>query len=314
MGNETILYYVFEETVTGCKKIVKPHFWRKIKPLTFVLEEDDLSVITIMIPTIEKVWKRDKLLGVMQKGIEEYREYQGYIGSADTVIHPKLQQILLQKESFTPIFWKLAEKLFTDKFAPQKRIPDKPYVQNGLTLNRRQTPEAVVLLLGNTFFPEEQLERFTELMQPCFPYINQLTVVYGSDDEEDNELSTELEDEPDYAINESGNRLEAEIDDLLEMLYYEYGLVGRIWQVDGFKPQPPEIRNGQCPILFLDYGYAGKLPYSMMRNGGTYIDVLSSGEKERCINKKCSKISYMSPLKYLDTMVKSGYDKLVNQA
>ena len=272
MGNETILYYVFEETVTGCKRIVKPHFWRKIKPLTFVLEEDDVSIITIMIPTLEKGWKRDKLLGVMQEGIEACREYQGYIGNDRTVINSELQQILSYEDNFSPVYRELTDKLFTEKFITQKRMP-----------------EAVVLLLGNAIFPEEQLERFTELMQPCFPYVNQFTIVY-----------------------ETKDRIETAIDDLLEMLYYEYGLVGRIWKADGFKPQLPEIRTGQCPILFLDYGYDGKLPYSIMRNGGTYIDVLSSGEKERRINKKCSKISYMSPLKYLDTMVKSGYDKLVN--
>ena len=285
MGNETILYYVFEETVTGCKRIVKPHFWRKIKPFTFVLEEDDVSIITIMIPTLEKGWKRDKLLRVMQEGIEARREYRGYIGNDRTVINSELQQILSYEDNFSPVYWELTDKLFTEKFIARKRMP-----------------ESVALLLGNAIFPEEQLERFTETMQPCFPYINRLTVVL------------ELADESGYVANENRDRIETAIDDLLEMLYYEYGLVGRIWKADGYKPQPPEIRNGQCPILFLDYGYEGKLPYSMMKNGGTYIDVLSSGEKERRINKKCSKISYMSPLKYLDTMVKSGYDKLVNQA
>ena len=104
------------------------------------------------------------------------------------------------------------------------------------------------------------------------------------------------------------------IDEFQELLYYEYGLVAQTWNGDGVKPHPPDIRNGQCPILFLDYGYQGNLPYGMMRSGGIYIDVLSSYEKERRIIKKCSNISYMSPLKYLDTIVKSGYDKLVNQA
>ncbi|MCH5250948.1 MAG: hypothetical protein J1E98_13495 [Lachnospiraceae bacterium] len=304
MGNETILYYVFEETVTGRKRIVKPHFWRKIKPLTFVLEEDDLSVITIMIPTLEKGWKRDKLLGVMQEGIEACREYRGYIGNDRTVINNELQQILSYEDDFSPVYWELTNMLFADKFIAPKRMP-----------------EVVVLLLGNTVFPEEQMEKFTEMMQPCFPYINRLTVVYGIEDndtnygvnnEENYEINPESADESGYAANENRNRIETAIDDLLEMLYYEYGLVGRIWKVDGYKPQPPGIRNGQCPILFLDYGYEGKLPYSMMRNGGTYIDVFSSGEKKRRINNKCSKISYLSPLKYLDTMVKSGYDKLVN--
>lgn len=68
----------------------------------------------------------------------------------------------------------------------------------------------------------------------------------------------------------------------------------------------------QLRTLYVDYGYQGKLPYAMMRAGGIYIDLLSLGEKEQRIKKKCSKISYLSPMKYLDTMVKSGYDRLVN--
>ena len=317
MGNETILYYVFEEKITGIKRSVKTPFWRKIKPLTFVVEEDDLSVVTVMLPIPDRGWKKERLLKTMQ---EVTKEYSDYLGFADIVIEPSIQQILMRTEDFTPVFWKLSDKLFNDNFIAQKRAKDKISINYNVNGNRRHAPESIVLLLGNAFFPEEQIQKFTEMMQPCFPYVNQLTIVFEIDENEDktkNEIGEESFDEASdeiyFEAERNENRMKETIDEFQELLYYEYGLVAQTWNGDGVKPHPPDIRNGQCSIFFLDYGYQGRLPYSMMRNGGIYIDVLSSYEKERRIIKKCSNISYMSPLKYLDTIVKSGYDKLVNQ-
>lgn len=278
MGNETILYYVFEETITGCRRNVKTYFWRKIKPLSFVVEKDELTVVTLMIPSLEKGWEREKLLGTIKEGL---RKYPDYIGNAEAVIQPGLQQILMQTQDPLNVFWKLANVLVNNNYQPSNNFKTK-----------KRTPEAVVLLTGNTIFPEEQIERFTDMMQPYFSYINHLNVMYDVGDE--------------------GEGMEETIDELMDMLYYEYGLVGRVWNNTGYKLNASDFGNIQCPVLFLDYGYQGQLPYSLMKNGGIYIDLLSTEEKERRINKKCSKISYMSPLKYLDTMVKSGYDKLVN--
>ncbi|MBD5521282.1 MAG: hypothetical protein HDR03_08700 [Lachnospiraceae bacterium] len=270
MGNETILYYVFEETITGCKSSVKKHFWQKIKPRSFVMEDEDISVVIVMIPTNDKGWSRKKLLDIMNVGIAEYVDN---LRTAKVVMHPGIQEILGQQEIASTVFWALADKLFMDKFS----------YPSG---NKCQVPESVVLLMGNSFFPEEQIERFTDMIQPYFPRINHLTIMHEMDD--DAEISVE--------------RWQEAIDDFAETLYYEYGLVVDVNRSGGYAKQG----------IYIDYGYQGSLPYAMMRAGGVYIDVLSFGEKEQRIKKKCSKISYLSPMKYLDTMVKSGYDKLVN--
>ena len=292
MGNETILYYVFEQSITGSKRTTKTNFWRRIKPISFMVREDDLSVMTVMIPTLDKDWKREKLIKVMQESISDYQDYIRY---AEVVIQPKLQQVLMQSERFNPIFWELTDMIIKD-------------------ISRHRPVESLMLLLGTSFFPEEQIQRFTEMMQPYFPYVNQLIVAYEMEDDASDEVDCISNDGVNVKSEKNWNRLEAELDKCMEMLYYEYGLIGRIWNEDGYKAKPSDISNGQCQVLFLDFGYQGKLPYSMMRSGDKYIDVLSSVEKKRCINKKCSQISYLSPLKYLDTIVKSGYDKLVNQA
>ena len=294
MGNETILYYVFEETITGCKNSIKRHFWQKIKPRSFVMEDEDISVVIVMIPTNDKGWSRKKLLNIMNTGIAEYADH---LRTAKVVMHSEIQELLGQQENFQSVFWTLTDRLFVDNFS---------YPPG----NKCQVPESVVLMMGNSFFPEEQIERFTDMMQPYFPRINHFTIMHEMDD--DAEISVE--------------RWKKAIDDCAEMLYYEYGLVVDVYQREGDAKQRLEEENSQGQInskrmrymhrqlktLYVDYGYQGSLPYAMMRAGGTYIDVLSSGEKEQRIKKKCSNISYLSPMKYLDTMVKSGYDRLVN--
>ncbi|MBD5444661.1 MAG: hypothetical protein HDR29_03825 [Lachnospiraceae bacterium] len=294
MGNETILYYVFEETITGCKKSIKKHFWQKIKPRSFVMEDEDISVVIVMIPTNDKGWNRKKLLVVMNTGIAEYVDY---LRTAKIVMQPEIQELIGQQEGFQTVLWTLTDRLFADNFS----------YPHG---NKQQVPESVVLLMGNSFFPEEQIERFTDMMQPYFPRINYLSIMH--------------ETYGDVEINME--RLRKAIDDFSEMLYYEYGLVVDVYQSEGDVKRRLEEENAQEQMnskrmryinrqlrtLCVDYGYHGSLPYTMMRAGGIYIDVLSSREKEQRIKKKCSQISYLSPMKYLDTMVKSGYDKLVN--
>ena len=294
MGNETILYYVFEETITGCKSSVKKHFWQKIKPRSFVMEDEDISVVIVMIPTNDKGWNQKKLLDIMNTGTEKYFDY---LRTAKIVMHPEIQELLEQPESFQSVFWTLTYRIFADNFSYPRS-------------NKQQVPESVVLLMGNSFFPEEQIERFSDMIQSYFPRINHLTIMHEMDD--DAEISVE--------------RWKNAIDDFAEMLYYEYGLVIDVYQSEGYVKQGLREENAQeqthskgmrymhrqLKTLYVDYGHQGSLPYAMMRAGGIYIDLLSSVEKEQRIKKKCSQISYLSPMKYLDTMVKSGYDKLVN--
>ena len=311
MGNETILYYVFEETITGCKNSVKKHFWQKIKPRSFVMEDEDISLVIVMIPTNDKGWSRKKLLDIMNTGIEEYADH---LRTAKVVMHPEIQGLLGLSESFKSVFWTLTDKLFMDKFSAKKHtaysMRSNDNMTDAIRIGIYQLPESVVLMMGNSFFPEEQIERFTDMIQPYFPRINHLTIMHEMDD--DVEISVE--------------RWQEAIDDFAETLYYEYGLVVDVYQSEGYTKQGLEEENTQEQMnskrmrymhrqlitLYVDYGYQGSLPYAMMRAGGIYIDVLSSVEKEQRIKKKCSKISYLSPMKYLDTMVKSGYDKLVN--
>lgn len=264
MGKETILYYVTKESVTKQKNTVESSFWKRLKENrffdSFVAEDEENEVFTVLVPMEQKEWKKEKLLRLMQSSVARQPLY---LGNAEVVIHPKIQQVLTQTEEFPRIFWSIAEKLLTQR----------------LSVYGGAVPESVVLLLNDAVFPEEQIQRFSEMMQPYFPRINHLTILYGAEDWWEEALA-------DYA----------------DELYYEYGLVCQIKQ------------GGDFPLkkqsLFLDYGYPGNIPLHALQEGGIYLDVASSEKKETVIRQKCMRVSYLSPRKYLDTVVKSGYDNV----
>jgi len=296
MGNETIFYYVTEEAVTGHKRTVKLHFWQKARLSSFVVEKEEITVAAVMIPALSKGWKSEKLLRLMRETMEEHPLYSG---GARTLIQPGVQFLLTEKEHsafessmtqlqpeqsdiFLSIGFPLAGKILREQFPLQ---------------NRKAGPVSVVLLLGGLFFPEEQIRHFGEMIQPYLSRVNSLTIIYGTAD------STES------GTGEEPGRLEEVIHEYTEELYYEYGLVSQVLYGAATLMKRNSLPGGQSPVLFLDYGYPGTRPFRMLKEGDIYIDIASSEEKEALFRRKYRGIFYQSPRKYLDTMVKSGYDK-----
>lgn len=283
MGNETILYYVTEEFVTGSRRMAKDYFWRKIKLPSFVVEEDNITVVTIMIPDLKKGWKKEKLLRQMQ---EAALEYPMYSGNAQVLLQPEVQRILSEKDAagtISHIEWHLAEAVLKETLTVK---------------NRKTSLESVVFLLGNTLFLEEQMEKFMEMMQSCFPRINHLLILYKPDEEDWQEQS----------------RWEEVVYEYTQEIYYEYGLVTQVQNKESQPLKKHSVRIGQGGSFFLDFGYPETLPLRALQAGDFYLDVFSSEMKSALFRRKYMEISYASPRKYLDTIVKSGYDKLVNRA
>ncbi len=293
MGNETIFYYVTEETVTESQQFLKKRFWQKISLESFVAEKDGMRVVTFLIPLLQKGWKKEKLLRVMQESAEKHPLYAGNVR---ILIQPGLQ-FFSQNDTFLSICLSFAEKILREQFPVQ---------------NIKDGPESVVLLAGRLFFPEEQIRHFAEMIRPYLPRVNALTVFYEA--EEMRGSGEDIREEERVWPFHTGKTAETEqlkevIREYTDELYYEYGLV---CQVIGGK----EIRydkycrpNGQSRTLFLDYGYSGSMPFYMLKSGGVYLDIASSEEKEALFRRKYRGIFYQSPRKYLDTAVKSGYDK-----
>lgn len=324
MGNETIfyrterssiIYFVTEESVTGIRRYIKPHFWQKIKLSSFDVDEEELHISTVMIPSLQKGWKKEKLLRLMRASITEKTMQSG---NADVVMQPEVQTMSGQEDTFLSISWSLAGKLLGKSQLLKKTTVKlrKPY------------PETVVLLLGASLFPEEQMQKFLEMMQPYLPYINHLTILYELNDSSNSYTSSNINNSNDSnSINDiydsddtytdyeyEKSRWEEAIADYTEELYYEYGLVAMVQCDRELRINRNRDMNGRGAVLFLDFGYSGNIPLRMIKAGDIYLDVYSSEKKEALFRRKCMEVSYISPRKYLDTVVKSGYDKLVNRA
>ncbi len=119
---------------------------------------------------------------------------------------------------------------------------------------------------------------------------------------------------------------EEELKEYLEDYYYEYGLVPQLEpyvqsraageeaalaeQAGGARTARLTCGKEKCGGMILDYGGQFRYP-RILPEGGIYIDTVSVMEKERQLRRKGLSIPYLSPLKYLDTMVKNSYDGLV---
>lgn len=301
MGNETIFYYVTQDFINADGKKNLPYF---------KVEQDNLTIHTIILPVAGKgeppkrgiKRQQKKCLRLMKKIPEEIARMEaeglhGVFSEREVILQPEVKKVLAchtkrqgteaeteAAQEIPEIYWLLAEK--------------------ALALEKRKYFDTVVLLLGNDMFPEQQMRHFTEFMQPFFSKINHLTILYDAEQERTgrNEVLTEYTEE----------------------FYYEYGLMTQIMQpmqikADKVNQREKGRRAGtrekggwQSERIFLDYGYGGELPFWMLQPGDIYLDVAASGEKEKRLKRKCGEVSYLSPLKYLDTVVKSGYDKLVN--
>ncbi|MCM1261455.1 MAG: hypothetical protein NC313_01940 [Butyrivibrio sp.] len=332
MRNETIfyrternplIYFITEESITGSKRYVKPRFFHKIQFPSFAVDEEGLRINVIMIPDLQKGWKKDKLLRLMYKSVSEKA---AHLEGADIVMQKEVQQLLGQTDLFLPISWPLAQKWIEDRRLDSNRLVKKAS-SKASSKRRGVFAETVVLLLGNSLFLEEQMQKFMEIMQPCLAQINYLTILYEPDEEDS---GTEAEQEQDirrhnqseqsiheqdrWQQDEHGqNKQEEIISEYTEELYYEYGLAAMIQRGSEVRINRNNIAGGQGSVLFLDFGYSGDIPLRALKTGDIYMDIFSSAEKETLLKRKYMEIYYISPRKYLDTLVKSGYDKLVNQ-
>lgn len=298
MGNETIfyrternliIYFVAEESVTGSKRYIKPRFFKKINLPSFDVDEEGLHINVVMIPDMQKGWKKEKLLKLMYKYVSEKA---AYLEGADIVMQQEVQQILGQTDLFLPISWSLAQKWIEDRWFDSNRLVKKASLK--VSSKRKGVfAETVVLLLGNSLFLEEQMQKFIEIIQPCLRQINYLTILYEPDEEDSGAEDT--------------------ISEYTEELYYEYGLAAMVQRESETRIKQNSIIGGQGSVLFLDFGYAGNIPLRALKAGDIYMDIFSSAKKETLFKRKYMEIYYISPRKYLDTLVKSGYDKLVNQ-
>lgn len=217
-------------------------------------------------------------------------------GMADTYVHPQVEAMLTEK--------------YNGRFLPRRatmQMLTGQIIEEYADDMVRQCGE-VTVLLGVPGDTDWQMEMTRELLFPYLPRINKLIIYYEEIAETD--IWMEL-----------GNHLDE--------YYYEYGLVPQLepYIMNHTRPEPVfesdrqeagmvqaegecGLRCGKtkCGGMVLDYCAQFRHPRILPGSKVVYIDAASVAGKEYMIRWKVPQVPYVSPLKYLDTMVKTSYD------
>lgn len=132
-------------------------------------------------------------------------------------------------------------------------------------------------LLGAEVWEEKQ--RMRELLAPYFSRINHVNLIT---------------DEP------------QSYEDFTEYLYEEYGIPTACAR----RLEKSWGRAGKTVILDARRDY--KIPWTAIPEGACYVDFWSVEEKRLYLAKMRRDVRYMSVVKFLDTLVKNGYNTIVN--
>lgn len=153
----------------------------------------------------------------------------------------------------------------------------------------KESGEAAVLL-GKSSDTLWQMDMTEHILAPYLPRINRLTFYYEEAE---------------------GVDLWEEAAGYLESYSYEYGLTPGLvpYHGSGDRMVVERASGDGSGGLILDYGAPVDIRWFQGRGRAVYVDLQSSRAKERKCLAADGRLSYVSPLKYLDTVVKSEYDR-----
>ncbi len=276
MEVQSILY--FHPAPEGMYKndALKRHWWQKTalqgRALSQGSHETSFRLVDCPIPSFyyqKKPWQPEVLSEAMDEVLQKAT------GMADAFLHPQVMTYMSENsqerwESRRETVENLTSALLS------RYAADRLYEQGEATV-----------LLGESEATAWQMEMTARLLWPYLSRINHLTFFYE-----------EVE----------GVDIWEETADCLDAYGYEYGLAPRMI------PYRDEAEGCQCGTekcggVILDYCPSARHP--RMRHGEriVYVDLCSDQTKALACGRKGGEILYVSPLKYLDTAVKSGYDK-----
>ena len=273
METESIVYFhPMQETykMTAAKK----HWWESVSLPGKVLPAEAAGgffvPVDCPIPLFyykKQPWKQENLLNAMEIVVGAVP------GMADAFLHPKIMTLMSQEKR--------------ERWEPRRETLQRlsAALIAGCAADCLFRKGRVTVLLGRHEDTDWQMEMTRRLLAPYLPRINSLIFYYE-----------EVE----------GSDIWEETADELEAYGYEYGLV------PGMKPylvSGEGFRCGRerCGGVILDYADTARFPRVEREGRTVYADLVSDPEKEQSCARKNGRILYISPLKYLDTVVKSGY-------
>lgn len=281
MEAETIIYYhpVPEQTHTNCA--AKRHWWQNaVLQERFLPEkipaatDSGLALHLVDCPIPPYYYKTKKWKP------EELSECMEAVlhrtsGMADSYLHPEVMTWMSQECAAR---WEICRETMEKLTAGLLSI----YGDSHLRQQGKMT-----VLLGAPDDTEWQMEMTWRFLEPYLARINNLWLYYEE---------------------RQGADIWEELAPHLERYYYEYGLVP---QLIPYETKGMRNRGGRrCEGVILDYGTAHTARIGSAEET-IYVDMTSSLPKQQAFARTSGQILYVSPLKYLDTMVKNSYDRLV---
>lgn len=291
MEQETILYYhplPLQQGSADNKTAAKKRWFQEAvlhtKPLT---EQEEFCVLGCAVPPFyyrKKAWKAQVLFEAMEAPLHRTA------GMTDTCVHPDVLQLLGPEmwERWQP---RVRTVKMLAKFLLEQQAK-KAHVQTDM----------VTVLLGQPRETGQQLETVWELLEPYLPRVNRMLIYY-----EEQEWQRNVEEAG--PADSEGDGTE-ELQAYLEDYYYEYGLMPQLVRYKRSDSAALRCGKEMCGGVILDFGDGFRYP-KIASADCVYIDITSDGGKERLLGRKSPAIAYISPLKYLDTLVKNSYDRKV---
>lgn len=275
METETIIYFHPEPERMNKNNAAKKHWWQDavLKERNLTAEKTGGFFVPVDCPIPPFYYKRrawpPEILSEAMERILHRAE-----GMADAFLHPNIMTCVSEKYAGR---WEMrretAGKLGACLLAS--------YAADCLHEKGR-----VTVLLGSPDDTDLQMEMTLELLTPYLSRINSLLFYYEEVE------GTDIWEETGFYLEEYG---------------YEYGLVP---EMRPYLAGEGSLRCGKdrCGGVILDFAGTPRYP-RMAREKVIYLDLTSDREKERNCIRKNGEVFYASPLKYLDTIVKTGYDR-----
>ncbi len=287
MEQEKIIYYYPLAEYSGetrCASAAKRYWFQDASLSARLLSEEEPQVIGCAVPPFyyrRRGWKPQVLSEVMETVVCRVE------GMTDTWLHPQIAEMLTEE--------------YVRRWIPRRdtvQAVTESLIEQYAGSMIRQRGE-VTVLLGEPADTDWQMHMTRELLLPYLSRINRLLIFYEEVAETD---------------------IWMELGSHLDEYYYEYGLVPQLepyavnyagMQGVAQTEMADNLRCGKtkCNGMILDYCAQFRYPRILPESTAVYIDTVSVGRKEELLKRKTPQIPYVSPLKYLDTMVKSSYDR-----
>lgn len=280
METESIVYFHPMQDMYKMNA-AKKHWWESVSLQGRILQAEDAGgffvPVDCPVPPFyykNRPWPQEILSEVMEAVLH------GAPGLADAFLHPQVMTIVSES--------------MADRWEPRRETLER--LAAGLiaacAADRLIQKGRVAVLLGRPEDTDWQMEMTGRLLAPYLPRINSLLFYYEEVE------GTDIWEETAVYQEEYG---------------YEYGLVP---QMCPYVAAEEGLRCGRerCGGVILDYADEPRYPRVEREERTVYTDLTSNLKKEKSCAGRNGQIRYASLLKYLDTIIKSSYDRKIRES